>query len=426
MMRSMFAGVSGLRNHQTRMDVIGNNIANVNTLGYKRGRVTFQDMLSQNIRGASSPQDGRGGTNPQQIGLGMSVGAISTVWTPGASESTGYATDMMVNGDGFFIVGTGDMKYYTRAGNFDFDEFGNLVNPNGMLVQGWMVDEDGNIDTTQPIDSISIPKGQAIEPKETTKASYKNNLDSDTAVGETVPITLEINDSLGNPYTINLLLEKTATGEWDVVVPEEDDGSGTMVPVYPKGISDIAVTGGPVVFDTNGKYDDTATTAVSLAITYDPAENIGNDGDTDVDIDFSKLTQYNSESNVEMTTQDGQSSGVLNGYTVDSTGVITGSFSNGQTKKLAQVAVATFNNAAGLVKQGGNLYAVSNNSGQPQVGTAGAGDKGEIASGQLEMSNVDLSQEFTDMIITQRGFQANSRIITVSDEMLQELVNLKR
>lgn len=424
MMRSMFSGVSGLRNHQTRMDVIGNNIANVNTVGYKRSRVTFQDMLSQNIRGASAPQGGKGGSNPQQIGLGMSVGSISTVWTPGASESTGYATDMMLNGDGFFIVGTGNMKYYTRAGNFDFDELGNLINPAGMLVQGWMVDEDGNIDTTQPVSGISIPKGQAIEPKATTKADYKSNLNSSSEIGDTFPVTLEVNDSLGNPYTINLNFTKTAANTWELAVPLDDDGN----PVYPKGITGIDFgSGSEIQFDDQGKYlSPDADSPITVEIDYDDDLEIGNVDNQTVTLDFSKLTQYNSESNVEMKSQDGNSSGILSGYTVDSSGVVTGTFSNGQTKKLAQVAVANFNNPAGLVKQGGNLYAVSNNSGQPQIGAAGTGGRGEISSSNLEMSNVDLSQEFTDMIITQRGFQANSRIITVSDEMLQELVNLKR
>lgn len=425
MMRSLFSAVSGLRNHQTRMDVIGNNIANVNTVGYKKSKVNFQDMLSQNISGASSPQSGRGGTNPRQIGLGMTIGGIDTVWTQGASESTGNATDMMIDGDGFFIVGTGSQKYYTRAGNFSFDANGNLVTSSGMKVQGWMVDSNGNIDTTQPLDGISIPQGQAIEPKETTKAEYQNNLNSETKVGDTYPITVEVHDSLGNTYTVNLNLKKTAANTWDVVVPTDSSNN----PIYPTGISAITVNNPTITFDSSGNYSTPASTdtnQVNLDITYDPTANIGNDGSTNVTLDFSNLTQYQSESNVEMNTQDGNSSGTLSGYSIDSSGVITGEFSNGQTKKLAQVALANFNNPAGLSKAGENLYQVSNNSGQPQVGTAGSGGRGQIASSTLEMSNVDLSQEFTDMIITERGFQANSRIITTSDEMLQELVNLKR
>lgn len=419
MMRSMFAGVSGLRNHQTRMDVIGNNIANVNTIGYKKARVTFQDILSQNIRGASSPTATRGGTNPMQVGLGMTINTIDTIHTQGSSETTGKVTDMMVDGDGFFIVGDGTNRFYTRAGNFDFDAVGNLINTSGLLVQGWMADSQGNIDTTVAISGIKIPKGQSIQPKATENATFVNNLDAGTPQYDntvTPPVgvvatTLEIYDSLGNAYNLPIEFRKTAnSNEWSVVV----DPQGTFT------AATLAVTTtSNLIFDGNGNYK-----AGDLTIDLTNFTNGAND--QSIKVDLTKITQYAGESNVEPNFQDGYASGVLNGYAIDSSGVITGQFSNGLTKQLAQVALANFNNPAGLMKVGGNLFTQSNNSGNAQIGAAGTGGRGEISPGKLEMSNVDLSQEFTDMIITQRGFQANSRIITVSDEMLQELVNLKR
>ena len=411
MMRSMFSGVSGLRNHQTRMDVIGNNIANVNTIGYKRARVTFQDMLSQNIRGASSPQGGKGGTNPQQIGLGMTVNSIDIVHTQGSSETTGKVTDMMVDGDGFFILGDGDNTFYTRAGNFDFDSVGNLISSSGLMVKGWMADSSGNIDTTGAISGIQIPKGQAIQPQASTEAVFVGNLDADAVTADTWPSSITVYDSLGRSWTMNVEFTKNvAAHTWDIDL--------TNAPAWVDALGVATVT-----FNPDGTLD---TFPSPLQITGTPTVG-GNDADpVTIDIDLNALTQFASESNVELNSQDGYSSGVLNGYSIDKTGIVTGRFSNGLTKQLAQVTLANFNNPAGLMKVGENNYVASNNSGQAQIGTAGSGGRGDISPGKIEMSNVDLSQEFTDMIVTQRGFQANSRIITVSDEMLQELVNLKR
>lgn len=431
MMRSMYAGVSGLRNHQVRMDVIGNNIANVNTVGYKKGRVTFQDMLSQNIRGASSPQGGRGGTNPQQIGLGMTINSIDTVWTPGSSETTGKITDMMVEGDGFFVVSDGNNKYYSRAGNFDFDSMGNFLTPSGLKVQGWMADNTGAIDNTTGIGSIQIPKGTAIQPKATTTAEIIGNLDANgvvddstaipPVVGTTVTVPIEVYDSLGRNWTMNIEFLKTDANEWTPSLAST-----------PAEWTSINLAGGPLVFAADG----TLTSGGPLTITGEPPDAVEFDSaavpSTGITVDVSTLTQYASQlqdgsgSEVKLNTQDGYASGVLNGFSIDASGVITGRFSNGFSQQLAQVALTNFNNPAGLTKAGENLYSESNNSGRPQTGTAGTGGRGAISPGKLEMSNVDLSQEFTDMIVTQRGFQANSRIITVSDEMLQELVNLKR
>ncbi len=413
MMRSMFSGVAGLRNHQFRMDVIGNNIANVNTVGFKKSKVTFQDMLSQNIRGASSPQGGKGGTNPQQVGLGMTVGSIDTIHTQGSSEMTGKTTDVMVNGDGFFVVANGTNNFYTRAGNFDFDTAGNLVNPNGLKVQGWTANAaTGVIDTTQPLGGITIPRGMSLQPKATTTATYANNLDANAAAGTVVSTSLEVFDSQGRSYNVPINFTKDLAGnQWAVDVP-----------AVPAGMTGAAVTaGGPITFNGAGAY--TGGSPVTVQVTYAAG---GPTTPQNIVIDMTSLTQFATTSNAAPRIQNGYSSGSLTGYSIDKSGMITGLFSNGQTQQLSQIALANFNNPGGLVKSGDNLYVSTNNSGTPQIGVAGSSGRGDISPGTLEMSNVDLSQEFTDMIITQRGFQANSRIITTSDEMLQELVNLKR
>jgi flagellar hook protein FlgE len=434
MMRSMFAGVSGLRNHQTRMDVIGNNIANVNTVGYKKGKVIFQDMLSQNIRGASSPQGGRGGTNPQQVGLGVTINTIDNVHTQGSSESTGKTTDMMVDGDGMFVVADGSNKFYTRAGNFDFDSSGTLINANGLKVQGWNADNSGAIDTSQSVSNIGITKGVAIS-QPSSAVEFAGNLDATTAVatgavpypGE-VALTANVFDSLGRSHTIYIYLKNNGDNTWDI-----DDASDD--PANPTNPGWATVATGTLTFNPDGTFSSASVirvTGTPTGVVGQPdAKNFADPVAAANDIpaivfDFAKITQLAGDTNVQMTYQDGATAGVLTGFVVDKTGVVTGQFSNGMSKQLAQVAIANFSNPDGLSKVGGNIYSVSNNSGAAQIGTAGTGGRGEITPGSLEMSNVDLSQEFTDMIITQRGFQANSRIITTSDEMLQELVNLKR
>ncbi|MDT3699250.1 MAG: flagellar hook protein FlgE [Thermincola sp.] len=433
MMRSMFAGVSGLRNHQTRMDVIGNNIANVNTVGYKRSKVIFQDMLSQNIRGASSPQGGRGGTNPQQVGLGVTVGSIDIVHTQGSSETTGKTTDMMVDGDGLFIVANGSNKYYTRGGNFDFDAAGSLINGNGLQVQGWNADATtGAIDTTQLISGIVVSKGVSIS-QPTSAVEFSGNLNANTVVYNAGPptvgevgLTANVFDSLGNSHTAYIYLQNNGDNTWTV----SDTSGDAANPTNPAWMT-INI-GQDIAFNPDGTFLTDPQVTISGQPVNPTAQNFSTAtpvpaGDLPaITLDFSGASQFAGATTVQMTYQDGAEAGTLTGFAVDKTGVITGQFSNGISKQLAQVAIANFSNPGGLSKAGGNVYSETNNSGAAQIGTAGTGGRGEITPGALEMSNVDLSQEFTDMIITQRGFQANSRIITTSDEMLQELVNLKR
>lgn len=407
MMRSMFAGVTGLRNHQIKMDVIGNNIANVNTVGYKKSRVTFQEALAQTIRGASAPQNARGGTNPMQIGLGMNIGAIDTIHTPSSLETTGNMTDLAIEGDGFFIVTDGQERYYTRAGNFGFDEEGNLVNTStGYKVMGW---QNAQSKTPQNISTITIKKGMMMQAKATSKVSFAKNLNAADPENTSYVIPFKIYDSLGNLHNLTITFTKTNTSNtWDFTIN-----------VDPNNNINISNNTGQLQFNENGILN--SNNSYQLNITGIPGAS-----DITIDLDFSNVTQYARETTVDLSYQDGYAAGTLLGIAIDSSGVITGVFDNGINQELAQIALCNFDNPSGLMKAGKNMYRESANSGVPQIGLAGTGGRGTISPGSLEMSNVDLAEEFTQMIITQRGFQANSRIITASDEMLQDLVNLKR
>ena len=427
MMRSMNSAVSALRNHQLRMDVIGNNIANVNTIGYKSSRVTFKDSLSQMLRGASSPDVNRGGTNPQQVGLGMDLSSIDTVFSVGVPDRTDRGLDVMVNGEGFFMVsadGTDNGMYYTRAGNFDIDEDGNLVNADGLRVLGYKANDKGEVGTE--VGGIVVPLADSIPPIATKNVVMEGNLDSrtvDGAEGRTTEIT--VTDSLGNSHKVSVSFSKVSSVSPPPAPPAI--ASTWNATLTPTGGAAVTAT---INFDSAGKIIDvtgatapTDTTIKGFRIQVIPG---GGASEFGVDINLSSLTQYGSESNALMRSQDGSPVGVLTSYAIGQRGEVEGVFSNGRTKILGQIATSIFANPAGLVKMGGNLYRSSANSGDPQVNVPGNGGNGGLQPGALEMSNVDLGKEFTNMIVTQRGFQANSRIISTTDQMLEELVNLKR
>lgn len=472
MMRSMFSGVSGLRAHQLKMDVIGNNIANVNTVGYKSQRATFQEVFNQTIKGAGSPQAGRGGTNPQQIGLGISLASIDTFHIRGAVQRTDNNTDLAINGDGFFILSNSAdflSRTYTRAGNFTLDEYGNLVAPNGYRVLGYMEDEernpapDGSTVLKGVLEGIVISKSKSYPAMATNSATMEGNLDKDLArvpagtVPDDIDNYIEYNnltktfevkngvkvretttvfyDSLGGQHKVKFtfirgLASGTSVGadnEWGVIIQNLDDMSyfakddSTRVSDPPQ-LSEIVI---PIQFDENGKIttgsSNDKATSVILQI---PGNGIFED--MEVKVDFSNLTQFANESTASITNKNGYPQGYLDTFSIGPTGEIYGIFTNGQSRVIGQIALATFKNPAGLEKTSENMYQVTPNSGEPIIGLPGSSGLGALNPGTLEMSNVDLSAEFTEMITTQRGFQANSRIITTSDEMLQELVNLKR
>ncbi|MDD4052816.1 MAG: flagellar hook-basal body complex protein [candidate division Zixibacteria bacterium] len=646
MMSSLYAGVSGLRNHQTKMNVIGNNIANINTIGFKSGRVTFQESLVQTLKGAGRPSSISGGTNPVQMGLGMTVASVDTLFQQGGLETTSQITDMAIQGDGFFILSDGRGLSYTRAGAFGFDANSYLVDPGtGMKVQGRMAGADGVIPAISTVGDIRLPFGQQDPAHETGVLTLANNLNSaatdsvaslvaegttgidqvsgtalngaggthsvvltgiqavksaftgangsgamlgsmtladmgvDDVTGLTITVdgttttpinglTLQstvndvvraINEIAGvdcrldttDPANVQIVVERTKAGEngtfnvtssagaatdathgniinrlfglsgagmastggldntfvaIDTFTPtgdaaeasvqlgiEVDDNSGMAVGITGLGTDGVTVkasnglTAGNLVIDTAATQHSTSITSydsqggrhtlivtftktstdnlwdwnVTLpgsetileggsgtvrfnpdgsllsfqydgganSLSFDPGNGAGtmniqiNAGDTG---QFDGLTGFASPFTASAIQQDGYGMGILEEISVDSGGVITGMFSNGVSRTLAQVILAGFSNEGGLVRAGSNCYQVSANSGEAIQGVAGETISGSITSGALESSNVDIAQEFTSMITAQRGFQANSRIITTSDSMLEELVNLKR
>lgn len=408
MMRSMFAGVSGLRSHQTMMDVVGNNIANVNTAGFKSAQITFGEAMAQTLQGPAGAGVDSGGTNPLQIGLGVQVASIDGVFTQGATQITGRPTDIAIQGDGFFILQDSAGREFTRAGTFRWDESGNLVAPGGQLVQGWLADANGQVQTQTAVTGINLPLSQVIDPVETSSVQLGGNLSSDAAVGEIHTTSIVVYDSLGNAQELLMELEKTAANTWTA----RASMNGTSLT-----LSSTAVT-----FDTNGALTSAGTLSLS-GYTPPGADPIS----IDVVLDGnSPLVQFGGASSAESIDQNGNAIGFLTDFSIATNGTISGQFSNGETKVLAMIATATFNNPSGLIRAGETRFEASVNSGQPLIGEPGNGNRGLLASGALEMSNVDLAQEFTNLIIAQRGFQANSRVITASDEVLADLVNLKR
>lgn len=454
MMRSMYTGVSGLRVHQGKMDTIGNNIANVNTVGFKRGQVTFQEVFSQVTKGASAPSGGKGGTNPQQIGMGVALGSINTIHTVGPGQRTDNPTDLMIGGEGFFVVSddiNNNNKYYTRAGNFQLDRDGNLVTADGFRVLGYGADENGNI--LSDVTNIRINKSDTSAPTATERITFKGNLDSgaeiialdDARQGELVDTV--ITDSLGNSYKVTFEMKKTDEGddgsEWTMSLKDivevstgnsifDEDADGN--PIIPDGVFEGE---GILNFNKSGKLiinpDDPLTASLNFESIADRIKGtIGKDGNGTITIFDStdpestkNIHQYANETDFKPFAH-GNTSGTLEGFSIDATGTVVGVFTNGERRALGQLMIAKFDNPTGLQKMGGNMFLDTRNSGEAQFGKAGATGYGPIDGGVLEMSNVDISLEFTEMITTQRGFQANSRIITTSDEMLQELVNMKR
>lgn len=568
MMRSMYSGVAGLKTHQTKMDVIGNNIANVNTVGFKSMNVTFNELMYQTTQKASGPNaaTGTGGVNARQIGLGVKMGAINTnITQQGATQTTNNPFDIQITGDAFFVVSNGSENFFTRDGSFYVDGIGNLcMTSNGYNVMGWQVDpETMNIrkETVSPLRIMSADN-MTYPPEATSKAYLsgimdKNDTDVTSKAGKT--INLQLYDSLGYLYTAKLNFKSTDTEgtyglefaglvdmnnqpvntdnmtfgartqvkrtnqfnlkqgyTWagtnltiagvnhtinaNVVDPnaaalttDEEAARAALLDAYglksvnelenyvvtytPAGGAETTVTLKDLILDNGGaraaaaaanpnvKADLTSVTTdiewiQGFTVVYDASKGtfVGINGNTDIlnlglsaltvttpdgqqskfsdiEVDFTQTTMFNNGGTSTLTATNGDINGLgsgrklgkMIGVSVQNNGMIYASYDNGQTKLLGQIAVAEFANASGLEKAGDNLYSDTLNSGEfDGIGVDITANGGYMNTGVLEMSNVDLSAEFTEMITTQRGFQANSRIITVSDTMLEELVNLKR
>jgi flagellar hook protein FlgE len=416
MIRSMFTAISSLSLQQKYLDVVSNNLANANTIGFKSSRVLSQDQFSQMMSPGSAPTTTQGGINPTQIGLGVNLGYISSNFTQGVLQSTGRNMDLGVQGDGFFIYGN-ENRRYSREGSMSLDSEGNLVNSaSGLRTQGWSADASGVIDTDLPVDDINIVTDKTLA-KATEEVVLGGNLSSNATLDEPVTISMGVYDSLGALQTASVRFTRGGTADvptntwtWQVMDTSVD-------PAVP-GTGD-----GTITFDANGQIDLTASVP---GADIDIPVSEGADPLTPT-IDFSKLTQLAAANSATVTSQDGLPAGnVTDVYISPNNGIISLMYSNGMSEQVGQVALARFTNPTGLMKGEDTSFLAGLNSGDAQIGVAGTGGRGSIASSYLEASNVDMAQEFTNMILAQRGFQASSRVITTSDEILQELVNLKR
>ncbi len=418
MLQALLAGVASIKAQQTRMNVIGNNLANVNTTAFKSSRVTFQDMIAQTIRGASRPGQGLGGTNPIQFGLGVLVSGTDTNNEQGSLSATNRPGDLAIQGNGYFMVSNGDSTFYTRDGAFDLDANGDLVQrATGQRVMGWTADSNGVIDSTKPLDAssgINVPVGQLSAVQVTSNITMAGNLKGNAPSTDSWTTTVRIYDALGSPHDITLKFDNrqddTTTGgftyDWSA-------SEGTTV------IGSSTTTGNAkLIFDKTGKL--TNPTALGK-ITVQPGPS-----QFDVNIDFSHISGLSTDSQVQASSQNGFPPGSLQSYSIANDGTVVGIFTNGLTRPLGQVAMAIFPNPAGLERVGSNEWRQTDNSGIAVVGAPQAGGRGGVNSGFLEQSNVDIGSEFTDLIVTQRGFQANTRVVTTVDEMLQDLLSMKR
>lgn len=452
MMRSLYSGVAGLKTHQTKMDVIGNNIANVNTVGFKSSNVLFKDVLYQTTQSATGASQNAGGTNARQIGLGTTVATVSVSQTSGSAQSTNNPYDLMINGDAFFVVSRGGTNYFTKVGAFTTDSAGNLVTGNGEFVMGWQVDPDNPNAIKKDTVSVLRPEAeenQTASPEMTSKTYMNGSIDEtdpDLLTDDGVVSSVSIYDNLGYSYTVKLSLKQDPndTSLYNLsVVSIKDENNVDISNNYDYSLNYNAIKFDPssgTFYGVNGQ-EGLKSTMLSITPKNTNVGNVFQDPSQDppvtgIEIDCSPLTMYSTtggKSKVEThrgsteATGTGRPVGSLTDVSIDTQGMIYGVYDNGVTRLLGQIAVADFVNPAGLEAIGNSLYKETQASGEfDGIGTDIGGIGGSMAQGVLEMSNVDLSKEFTEMIVTQRGFQANSRIITVSDTLIEELVNLKR
>lgn len=404
---SLFAGVSGLNASSKQMDIVGNNIANINTVGFKAGVAAFGDILSQSLIG---------GAGEMQIGRGVGLSAIPTLFGQGSFMSTQSVTDLAIDGDGFFIVNDAeDTPYYTRAGMFTMDKTGHLVDVNGYRVQGYIYENDK---CTGAIGDLSLGGIQPIPAKSTTEISIGANLNAEAALDETFVSALTVYDSLGTAHTLTLTFTKTATpGEWGIAGSGLDPASVDLVPAT-------------ITFDPNGNLVATTTNiAITVTGTLPNNATIGDGGVINwnlVDDNAKIITGYASPSINRSLVSDGHRSGDLQSLSIGIDGVISGLFTNGQTADIGQIALAKFVSPWGLEKRGSNLFAWTPEAGSEVRNKPGTGGVGEISPSSLEMSNTDLATEFINMITAQRAYQANAKVITTTDQMMAELMNIKR
>lgn len=415
-------GLSGLNGATTSLDVIGNNIANASTVGFKQSQAQFSDVYANALSGAHS----------NQIGIGTTVSDIAQQFTQGNISNSNNPLDIAINGGGFFRMSNDGAVTYSRNGQFHVDSEGFIVNADNLNLTGFRSDTNGNIVASAP-GPLQLSRAD-LTPKATTKFETGFNLDSRTTVPGTIPTfdandpatydsttSASIFDSLGNQHVLTLYFQKNAANSWDTfaTVDGEVDPAGVPIGVTLDGGASAALT-----FDSNGVLTGpTVPIAVSVDLaTIDPSN--GATSPLDFELDLSSATQFGANFGVNSLVQDGFTSGRLAGFNVSDTGVISGNYTNGETRTLGQIALANFSNPNGLIPLGGNQWAETADSGQPLVGGPGSGTLGVVQSSAVEDSNVDLTTELVNMITAQRVYQANAKTIETQDAVLQTLVNL--
>lgn len=418
---AMNSAITGLSNFQKMLDVVANNIANVNTAGFKHSKVNFQELYAQTLRPATGPNPSIGGSNALQVGLGSSLATIDSVMTQGILEITDNPTDLAISGEGYFVLDTGNGDVYTRNGHFALDASGAIVDGGGRPLKGWPAGAGGLINPTGATSGLRIPFGDSMTAQATSSMKMVGNLDGSQALfaagppatGGNFQTEATIYDSLGQDYRIQIAFTKTAAppgaaAAWTWTASDGAANLGT----------------GVVGFDTNGNYLASASTA-NPSLTLTPVNGAA---PVVVAPDFSTVTQLVTPGRYTIASgsQDGYPAGTLTNFSIDGKGIVEGQYSNAMTRDLGQIALAYFNNPQGLERSGSGLLRETANSGQPQLGQPGTDPRGELTAGALEASNVDLSKEFTRLIQAQRAFQANSRVITTMDEVLGEVSNLRR
>lgn len=433
MLQAMLSGVASIKAQQSRMNVIGDNLANVNTSAFKSSRVGFAEMMSQTVRSASAATASRGGVNPIQYGLGVAVTSTDVNNSQGALNQTNRPTDLAIQGNGYFITSNSQRMAYTRDGSFQVDPQGYLIQSStGERILGWQGNTTGQIDTTQamsPSNFVSIPTS-LNSVQATTSATFAGNANSEALPTDKITSSIRVFDSLGGAHDLNLVMTAHtvpagagappgATASWDWQVWEGPPGTGTLV-------GDSSTTGNEkMFFDANGALVTSLPAGTKNQITINPGT-----GDAfstfSVGLNFDNISQLSGTSEVNAIDQNGFAPGSLQTFSISQDGVVTGIFTNGFTRPIAQIAMASFSNPEGLERSGGNLFLATDNSGRALVGTPRTETRGTINTGFLEQSNVDIGSEFTDLIVTQRGFQANTKVVTTVDELLQELINMKR
>jgi len=439
LIRSLSAGTSSLRAHQQRLDVISNNIANVNTIGFKGSRTTFAEQFSQTFGSGSAPSNiaagGIGGIDPVQIGLGVRLGAIKLDLNQGSIQNTTRPLDLALQGEGFFVFKQNGQTLYSRAGAFSVDSRGNLVDSSsGSYVQGYNLETDssgrvlkdssGSNQLNRKVTNVEISPTFKSAPRQTQSVQITGNLRGDANTGDEFNTSITIYDTQGAPRVLNLAFSKTAPNTFGMVATMDSNttpiaGAPTSIVFNADGTLqsplDFTLAASALnAVSTSNAFDQ--VTPKDVSITLATANNL-----------LGGLTQFAGLNTVTAREQDGYTSGELSRISVDQTGKILGAFTNGQSELLGQVVLARFTNPGGLIKEGSNFFSISPNSGLPTVGTAvEIFPSTRINSTALEESNVDLTEQFTDLITTQRAFEAASRTVTISDQFLGEINQLKR